>query len=141
MKPQRRNLFFLLVLLLVVFVIGFVLRLLQTTDVNNSVTIPEPTQEIFERKPATLTGEVVCLPHKNTSGPQTLECAIGLFAADGNYYALDTNLVPQDTSLLTTGNTIQASGIVTPIELLSTDQFMKYDVKGVLLVESLEVLE
>lgn len=33
-------------------------------------------------------GTMVCLPHKGTSGPQTMECAFGLKADDGRYYAL-----------------------------------------------------
>lgn len=36
----------------------------------------------------TYMGKVVCLPHKNTSGPQTLECALGLLTNDGKYHAL-----------------------------------------------------
>jgi hypothetical protein len=35
-----------------------------------------------------ITGTMTCLPHKNTTGPQTLECAFGLKDAQGNYYAL-----------------------------------------------------
>jgi hypothetical protein len=33
-------------------------------------------------------GELVCLPHKDTGGPQTQECAIGLKSDDGSYYGL-----------------------------------------------------
>jgi hypothetical protein len=33
-------------------------------------------------------GRFVCLPHWNTSGPQTLECAFGLLDEAGNYYGL-----------------------------------------------------
>lgn len=33
-------------------------------------------------------GKVVCLPHKNSDGPQTMECAIGLHGDDQRYYAL-----------------------------------------------------
>ncbi len=36
------------------------------------------------------TGTIVCLPHKNTDGPQTLECATGLKSDDNTYYALHT---------------------------------------------------
>lgn len=35
-----------------------------------------------------LRGTSVCLPHLDTSGPQTMECAIGLKTEDGTYYAL-----------------------------------------------------
>jgi hypothetical protein len=36
-------------------------------------------------------GEVVCLPHRDTSGPTTLECAYGLKTDDGKYYGLDAS--------------------------------------------------
>lgn len=45
-------------------------------------------------------GQVVCLPHKNLSGPQTLECAIGLRDGFGNYYGLrNTNPPIHDTNI------------------------------------------
>lgn len=34
------------------------------------------------------TGTIVCLPHKDTSGPVTLECAYGLQTSDGKYHGL-----------------------------------------------------
>ena len=36
----------------------------------------------------TLVGKVVCLPHRNTEGSQTLECAYGLLGNDENYYGV-----------------------------------------------------
>jgi hypothetical protein len=42
----------------------------------------------FSGQPITITGEFLCLPHKNTEGPQTLECAFGIKDDEGNYYAL-----------------------------------------------------
>lgn len=36
----------------------------------------------------TIQGRMVCLPHKNTDGPQTLECAFGLKDDEGRYFAL-----------------------------------------------------
>lgn len=97
---------------------------------NNEVPTLAPTQESVDiPKETSLQGEVVCLPHKDTSGPQTLECAIGLKATDGNYYALDSgNIVPPPYN---TGETIRARGLMTPIEQLSSDHWQKYNVKGI----------
>jgi hypothetical protein len=36
----------------------------------------------------TLDGTILCLPHKNTSGPQTEECAYGFKDDNGIYYSL-----------------------------------------------------
>jgi len=41
-----------------------------------------------------ISGELACLPHKDTSGPQTLECAYGLRTDDNRYYALQFNPYP-----------------------------------------------
>lgn len=38
--------------------------------------------------PITIEGTIVCLPHQDTDGPQTLECAFGLHDDDGRYFAL-----------------------------------------------------
>jgi hypothetical protein len=35
-----------------------------------------------------VTGKVVCLPHKDQGGPQTMECAYGIQTADGKYYGV-----------------------------------------------------
>lgn len=51
-----------------------------------SLTKPEPNDSM--QSPVALSGEIVCLPHKDTSGPVTLECAYGLLADDGRYYGL-----------------------------------------------------
>jgi hypothetical protein len=33
-------------------------------------------------------GEILCLPHKDTTGPQTMECAYGIKDDKGQYYGL-----------------------------------------------------
>jgi hypothetical protein len=38
--------------------------------------------------PIQMRGTLVCLPHKNPEGPQTLECAYGLKDEQGRYFAL-----------------------------------------------------
>jgi hypothetical protein len=58
----------------------------------------------------TISGEFTCLPHKDTSGPQTLECAFGLKSGD-IYYALgeegpDYNLLSE----VNTGQNITVTG-------------------------------
>lgn len=90
---------------------------------------------------ATLSGEVVCLPHADTSGPTTMECAYGLKTDVGEYYALDLTLMSQQHVPLETGERISANGTVTPIELLSTDHWKKYAIEGIFSVtDSLERL-
>ncbi len=96
----------------------------------------------FEPYRATLTGVQVCLPHKDTSGPQTLECAIGMKTDVGEYYALDFNLMSQAPVEIKNNERFTASGVITPIERLSTDHWKKYNVQGIFSVtDSVTVLE
>ncbi len=79
----------------------------------------------------TLAGEVVCLPKIDTGGPTTLECALGLKTDAGEHYALDLAVMSQEQPGLNTGERISASGLITPIEMLSSDHWKKYDVEGI----------
>ncbi len=85
----------------------------------------------------TLSGTQTCLPHKDTSGPQTLECAIGIETDAGEFYALDLSAVSmsvEQSQAIASGARFTASGTITPIEALSTNHWQKYDVEGILSV-------
>ncbi len=89
----------------------------------------------------TLSGEVVCLPHADTSGPQTMECAYGLKTDVGEYYALDLSVLSQEQPPLETGERIKANGLITPIEMLSADHWKTYAIEGIFSVtDSVEKL-
>lgn len=66
--------------------------------------------------PITVRGTVVCLPHTDTSGPQTLECAFGIKDARGTYFALsDTDTAYRNLMDLPFGKTtVEVSGTFTP---------------------------
>lgn len=82
-----------------------------------------------------VSGEFVCLPHKNTSGPQTMECALGLKGDDGNYYGVsDTDPNYSNVSGLGTGAKVKIKGKFTSRE------DSKYNSVGVLTIENLEQL-
>jgi hypothetical protein len=80
---------------------------------------------------ATLTGRYLCLPHTNTSGPQTMECALGMQTDDGAYYGLDFTNASQNPPTLATGDRFVATGIVTPAVRLNTDNWRKYPIIGI----------
>lgn len=98
---------------------------------NSYIYDQKQVQTPIEPYEATLSGTMVCLPHKDTSGPQTLECASGLKTDAGEHYALDTETMPNIGS----GERFTASGIITPVENLSADQ--KYDIVGVFSVSKI----
>ena len=88
---------------------------------------------------ATLSGVYLCLPHVDTTGRQTDECALGLKTDVGAYYAVDFNQMPEAQAQLAMGDRFQANGTVTPIERLSTDHWQKYPIEGIFSVtDSLE---
>lgn len=91
---------------------------------------------------ATLSGEYVCLPHKDTQGPQTDECAAGLKTDAGEYFGIDLYTMSQEHRPLSVGERISANGVVTPIEYLSSNQWQRYPIQGIFSVtDSLQVLE
>lgn len=120
---------------LFVAVAVFLLGVLSVKTIRNRNSVP-PVLQIPTQM--TLQGEYVCLPHKNTSGPITLECALGLKSDDGAYYALDTtnvSFLPQETP---TGTHLQVQGLVVPIEQISSNAWQKYDIRGIMQVAAVK---
>ncbi len=61
--------------------------------------------------PITITGTMVCLPHKDTEGPQTLECAFGLLDDSGRYFALsDTDPEYKNVAGVPTNSRVEVQG-------------------------------
>ena len=102
-------------------------------------TVEEPVQETdMPAVPGTITvtGTFGCLPHKDTTGPQTLECATGIAADDGYTYALDLSAVTYPAGV----ERARVTGHFVPAEALSTDQWQKYEMRGIIAVEAVEPL-
>ncbi|MBC7836196.1 hypothetical protein H7X87_00245 [Acetobacteraceae bacterium] len=79
----------------------------------------------------TLSGTYVCLPHMDMSGPQTEECAFGLQTEDGIYYAVNFGASGNAMEQFQSGTHITAEGFVVIKEALSSDQWAKYNMKGI----------
>ena len=77
----------------------------------------------------TITGVVVCLPHKDTSGPQTLECAFSVKDKTGSYYGLRDES-HRFMASIQTGKTITVTGV------LRSDPKGIYDIKGIIEIQS-----
>jgi hypothetical protein len=98
---------------------------------------------------ATVTGKVVCLPHKKPwfglfGGPETLECFTGFSGEDGRYYGLnfqDSESVELLAETEGSGKTFIISGEITiPPEASSAD-YDRYDVAGVIDVNFASIAE
>lgn len=127
----------LLILFIALFVLAVILQMIPRSQPKSQPSLSEPkavtpsvTITKSQPKRVTMEGEIVCLPHRNTSGPQTMECAFGIKTDEGEYYAFDTGLMSSMPTQYTSGR-IRANGILTPIEELSTDQWQKYNIKGI----------
>ena len=99
------------------------------------VGIVEVTQIERIETPATqdvtLTGTFGCLPHKDTTGPQTEECAFGFTTDDGIHYAVNFGQSAGMANAFQAGTRGTYTGFVVPIETLSSDQWQKYDIAGI----------
>ncbi|MDP1624774.1 MAG: hypothetical protein Q8L64_03290 [bacterium] len=92
--------------------------------------------------PRVLEGRVTCLPHRDRAGPQTLECALGLETDAGEFYALDgSDLEPNAIIALDQSERIRANGHTVPIQAVSSNFWFKYDILGIMRVESVEILK
>ncbi len=80
---------------------------------------------------ATLSGTYVCLPHADTSGPQTEECAFGLQTGPDTYYAVNFGESPSAMEQFQSGAFITAVGFIVVKEALSTNQWAKYNMEGI----------
>ena len=59
-------------------------------QINRTVQppVPSPAPTQIPGAHITVSGVFLCLPHKNQTGPQTLECAFGLRDDNKTYYGL-----------------------------------------------------
>lgn len=88
-----------------------------------------------QRDTVQIEGTVVCLPHKDTSGPQTMECAFGIKDAKGKYYGLkDTDNSYKNIQTVPTGKSVRVHG------LLGASLDTRYDTAGTIEISSIDEL-
>lgn len=80
---------------------------------------------------ATIKGEYVCLPYKDSAMPNDGDCKAGLLTEDGTYYALDFAMASQTVPTLSVGDRFSADGLVVLLEELSTDMWNVYPIRGI----------
>ena len=88
---------------------------------------------------AILAGVYLCLPHTpDVTGPEAEACTMGIKTDVGEYYALDTDEALYESLKSRTNSRISVSGLVVPIEQISTDHWQKFPIKGIMKVESVQ---
>lgn len=88
-----------------------VVVLLAAAVVATTIALVANTQKPATGGTVSLSGKMVCLPHKNTDGPQTLECAYGLQTDDNRYYGLQYSPFPSNVNV---GDRVQVKGTLEP---------------------------
>jgi hypothetical protein len=104
----------------------------QRVDISNDPSIS---------RTKTIQGTLICLPNKNAKGPQTTECAYGLKAANGDNYAVtidSSSYLSPELEQPKAGMHLEVTGLVVPIEAISSDIWFKYDIKGIIQVSSIK---
>src|SRR6185436_6330503 len=81
-KKESMEMIGLIVFALSLLIIAVLLRPFVTLPSKQSASALPPNG------PISIQGEMVCLPHLDTSGPQTMECAFGLKDELGRYFGL-----------------------------------------------------
>ncbi len=94
-----------------------------------------PTPPPGTSAPINITGEITCLPKKG-SGPQTLECAIGLKGNNGLYYGLK-NLSLYPNFAISTGTMVEVSGNFMAEEMFGPGN-SRYDIAGTIDITSIK---
>lgn len=98
-----------------------------------TTTSPPPLGKISGKESqVTVTGKMICLAHKDTSGPVDAMCAIGLDGDDGKNYALGSD-DPAFMSGVPTGASVKVTGTF-------TEQASRYDAAGTIRVIRFERL-
>lgn len=107
--------------------IAFAVVGLVVVALGAAVAMPRPVTEptpSLAPSPATVSysGKVICLPHKDGSGPQTLECTMGLAATNGKNYGIKNT---KSAFLFDVGDAVTVNGT-----LATPEANELYDVAG-----------
>lgn len=119
-------------------IIGFIVIIVMcvvaymTLDYDKKGPINQPVENAPQN--VTLSGTYECLPHSDTTGPQTMECAFGLKTDSGDYYAVNFGASANAMDQFQSGKHIKAEGNLVLKEALSSDQWVKYNMKGIFTV-------
>lgn len=114
-----------------ILIVGILYVVFTTSLPTTEPPVSNPDESTVPQR-ATIEGTWECLPHTDTDGPQTLECAIGIVDGNGLHFAVDTSLMAMAPVDFPTGTKVRAEGVLVPIENLSTDHWQTYNIEGII---------
>lgn len=85
----------------------------------------------------TVTGNFGCLPLKTGTATPEKDCTLGVRSRDGLHYALDISRIQDANTDLKAEDTIAVTGTFKPESEISSSEWAKYDIAGVMLVNTL----
>ncbi len=92
-----------------------------------------PTDDMELQGEVKMTGQPACLPYPDDGQMHTLECNYGLKVGD-KYYALDLGSFTVDFE---SQDSLSIEGTFVPLDALSSEQWQKYDIEGVVSVTAI----
>jgi hypothetical protein len=136
MNDTRKLLISIVVLVIVAGIAYFALsRDVPEPDSTNNETATTTPQSV------TFTGTYGCLPKKDTTGPQTLECALGLLTADGKNYGLTfEDPATQAPANIQTGSQVRITGLFFDLSVITLPAEATYTMDGLIRVETIEAI-
>lgn len=135
MHPDDRFATFVVAIILLLGIAALVIRE-NVVEVSQTEKGTEVSQPLPERK--TLSGTYRCVPPEEMLQSS---CTMLLEADGGTVYGLDFNLMSMTRGEIRDGQRITATGVVTPLEYLSTDYWRNYGVAGIFSVTNNLVVE
>jgi hypothetical protein len=140
MTPILRKILLLIILIVAAIAVHALSQFAPRLSTTPSLPGENPAGgTILASGPITVRGSFVCLPHRDTSGPTTMECAFGLKAENGVHYGVDFSSTPGSAFDYPMEKTHIVKGDFTPVETLPNDDRMGiYAIEGVIKVTSVE---
>lgn len=132
MNTQRGNTLWLAIVLIALAVIAFF-----TFRTNRPDEVAPPAGEPLgaQTQMVVREGVVTCLPHRNTTGPTTMECAYGLKTDSGEYYGLDASALPTDKQGgYDVGQQVSFEGVLVPQADIPKLFWSTYNIVGLMQV-------
>lgn len=126
-----KNIVPIVVVVLLVAVAGY---FAYTYSPSSEVVTPAPLDSTPQA--VTLTGTYGCLPHLNPGDVQTQECAFGIQTDEGVYYAVNFGASAEAMNQFKSGERVTAEGFIVIKEALSSDEWAKYNMKGIFTVSN-----
>ena len=132
MNTQKGSSLWLIIVLVALAVIAYFMF---RSDRPETIVPPAGQPLGAQTQMVVLEGMVTCLPHRDTSGPVTMECAYGLKTKGGDYYGLDASNIPSEKQGgYDVGQQVSFEGVLVPQADIPQQMWSTYNIVGLMQV-------